>query len=167
MPHTKPNLLQTISSSRFSFSDPPKGKSRGIFRCNGSKCEICSFNYIQECNSFLTSNGTIWNVKCHITCNSLNVIYFLKCNFCHAVTKLGKTDDLRKRTNNHRSGCRKGKSTDIFDNHVFGCPQSLGLTPSEPYFLLYVMMACSDYNKLLNIERKLHLKGHDTVFKLL
>lgn len=166
--HTQtPNLLQTISSSRFSFSDPPKGKSRGIFRCNGSKCEICSFNYIQECNSFLTSNGTIWNVKCHITCNSLNVIYFLKCNFCHAVTKLGKTDDLRKRTNNHRSGCRKGKSTDIFDNHVFGCPQSLGLTPSEPYFLLYVMMACSDYNKLLNIERKLHLKGHDTVFKLL
>ena len=104
-------------------------------------------------------------MKRHITCKSLNVIYFLKCNFCLAVTKLGKTDNLQKRTNNHRAGCRNGKSTDLFDNHVYGCPQALGVTPSEPYFLLYVMMACSDYNKLLNIERRLHLQGHDTVFK--
>ena len=165
--HTQPpNLLQTLSSSRFSLSGPQKGGTRGIFHCKGSRCEICSLNYLQECNSFTTSNGTKWDVKCHITCNSLNVIYFLKCNFCHAETKLGKTDDLRKRTNNHRTGCRKGKSTDVFDNHVFGCPQAQGLAPSEPYFRLYVMMACSDYNKLLNIERKLHLEGHDTTFKL-
>ena len=97
----------------------------------------------------------------------LNVIYFLKCIFCREVTKLGKTDNLRDRTNNHISGCRNGKGSDIFDNHVHSCARSKGLPPSEPFFLLFCMMACNDYSKLLKIERILHLKGHDTVFKLL
>ncbi len=81
-------------------------------------------------------------------------------------TKLGKTDVLRSRTNNHRSGCREGKTSDIFDNHVYSCSRSSGLPITEPHFLLYVMMACNDYNKLLTIERRLHLAGHDTTFKL-
>ena len=160
-----PNLLRILSRS--SFSTSKEQKERGIYRCNGQKCEICSFGYIQECKSFVTSNGTTWDVKCHATCNSLNAIYFLKCNFCFVVTKLGKTDNLRDRTNNHRSGCRLGKSSDIFDNHVHSCPKTQGLTLQEPFFQLYVLMVCSDYNKLINIERKLHLQGHDTVFKLL
>ena len=108
-----------------------------------------------------------WKTKCLITCNSLNVIYFLKCAFCRIVTKLGKTDNLRQRTNNHISGCRNGKGTDLFDNHVFECSRLKGMPPNEPFFLLFSMMACNDYSKLLNIERNLHFKGHDTIFKLL
>ena len=166
--HTQPpNLLRILSSSHFNSSTSQELKEKGVHRCNSSKCEICSLQYLQECKSFVTSNGTTWNVKCWITCNSLNVIYFIKCSFCHVFTKLGKTDNLRDRTNNHRSGCRNGKSSDIFDNHVFACHRAQGLSLQEPYFLLYVLMACSDYNKLINIERKLHLKGHDTAFKLL
>ena len=144
-----------------------EGKSKGTFRCKSSKCEICSFGYLQEGSSFITSNGTVWDIKCQISCHSRNVIYFLKCSSCHKETKLGKTDNLRDRTNNHRSGCREGKTSDIFDNHVFACHRSKGVPPREPLFLLYVFMACSDYNKLLNIERRLHLQGHDTTFKLL
>ena len=159
-----PNLLRILSSSRFDQNGPSKGREKGIFHCNSKKCEICSLNYLQECKNFVTSNGTLWDINCHITCKSLNVIYFLKCFYCQSVTKLGKTDNLQERTNNHRSGCRLGKSTDKFDNHVFGCSRALGVAPSEPFFLLFVMMACSDYNKLLNIERGLHLKGHDTTF---
>ena len=101
----RPNLLQTLSSSRFDFSVPSKKEVKGIFHCRDSRCEICTLGYLQECNNFVTSNGTVWDVKRHITCKSLNVIYFLKCNFCLAVTKLGKTDNLQKRTNNHRAGC--------------------------------------------------------------
>ena len=138
-----------------------------IFICTNKRCLICTKNYPQECESFVTSNGTTWNIKCYINCNSLNVIYFLKCIFCREVTKLGKTDNLRDRTNNHISGCRNGKGSDIFDNHVHFCARSKGLPPSEPFFLLFCMMACNDYSKLLKIERILHLKGHDTVFKLL
>ena len=162
-----PNLLRILSSSRFNSSTSLNGKIKGVYCCKSSKCEICSLGYLQECSSFSTSNGTLWDVKCRITCNSLNVIYFLKCNFCHEETKLGKTDNLRHRTNNHRTGCRQGKSSDIFDNHVFACQKSKGIPRREPFFLIYVLMACSDYNKLLNIERRLHLQGHDTTFKLL
>ena len=139
-----------------------------MHHCTNSKCEMCSLNYLQQCNEFVTSNGTIWKVKCNITCKSLNVIYFLKCNFCNFETKLGKTDDLRLPTNNHRSGCRNGKSSDKFDNHVYQCSRAQGhTTPAEPFFKLYVMMSCNSYDKLLNIERGLHLKGHDTTFQLL
>ena len=166
--HTQtPNLLRMLSSSHFNPSSSQDLKEKGIFRCNSSKCEICSLKYLQECKSFITSNGTSWNVKCRVTCNSLNVIYFLKCKFCRLVTKLGKTDNLRDRTNNHRSGCRNGKSSDTFDNHVYACSRAQGHSLQEPFFLLFVFMACSDYNKLINIERNLHLQGHDTVFKLL
>lgn len=162
-----PNLLKILSSSRFVSDSPEKDREKGVYHCTNTRCQICSLDYLQECKSFVTSNGTTWNIKCRITCKSLNVIYFLKCRFCGIVTKLGKTDNLRKRTNNHISGCRNGNSSDIFDNHVHACPKSKGLPPSEPFFLLFVFMECSDYNKLLNIERKLHLKGHDTVFKLI
>ena len=162
-----PNLLNILSSSRFISNNVEEDGRKGAFHCTNKRCLICTKNYLQECESFMTSNGTTWNIKCYINCNSLNVIYFLKCIFCRQVTKLGKTDNLRDRTNNHISGCRNGKGSDIFDNHVHFCARSKGLPPSEPFFLLFCMMACNDYSKLLKIERILHLKGHDTVFKLL
>ena len=79
---------------------------------------------------------------------------------------MGKTDNLRARTNNHRSGCRSGKTSDIFDQHVYSCHRAQAVPPSEPMFLLYVLMACSDFNKLLSIERDMHLRGFDTLFKV-
>ena len=158
-----PNLLRILSSSRYTSDSSADKKENGVFRCKSSKCEICKFGYLQEGKSFVTSNGRTWDVKCHITCHSLNVLYYLVCNFCHTETKLGKTDNLRNRTNNHRSGCREGRGSDIFDNHVFNCK---GPTLREPLFRMYVLMACSNYDKLLNIERRLHLKGLDTTFKL-
>ena len=162
-----PNLLRILSSSRFNSNEPETRNEKGIYHCKHNGCEICSLNYLQQCREFITSNGTVWNVKCHITCNSLNVIYFLKCIYCLQETKLGKTDDLRLRTNNHRSGCRNGRSSDKFDNHVYACSRARQVPPSEPFFLMYVMMSCNNYDKLLNIERCLHLKGHDTTFQLL
>ena len=145
---------------------PIPGKARGVFRCTSKKCEICVLGYLQEGREFVVSNGTSWFVKCHITCHSLNVIYFLKCNYCNFETKLGKTDNLRDRTNNHRSGCRNGTGRDIFDNHVHSCRLACGVPPKEPEFLMYCLMACSDFNKLLSYERGMHLRGFDTMFKL-
>ena len=162
-----PNLLHSLSSSQFKSSLSTQ-LEKGAFRCSSKRCEICQFSYLQQCKSFVTSNGTNWQIKRHITCNSNNVIYFLKCSFCMHETKLGKAEDLRERHNNHRLGCRGGKGTDIFDNHVYNCARSKGLAGvTEPNYLMYIMMECSDYNKLLSIERKLHLAGHDTTFKLL
>ena len=48
----------------------------GIFaECKDPRCQICSFGYIQTCTSFQTTNGTIWDIKSHINCNSKNEVF--------------------------------------------------------------------------------------------
>ena len=159
------NLLQLLSNSRFITSEglSDQQKPAGIFHCNHRGCKICKL-YLQECKSFLTSNGSSWDVKCHATCNSKNVLYFLICYFCNSTSYTGKTDDFRPRTNDHISKIRKGKSTNQFDIHVHQCAKKAKkATMVEPFFKAYIFMVVSDYNKLLNLERKLHLAGHDTL----
>ena len=78
----------------------------------------------------------------------------------------GKTDNLRDRTNNHITGCRHGKTSDKFDNHVYNCGKTRNLPAIEPYFKMYMFMALSDYNKLRNYESNLHAQGHDTMNKI-
>ena len=101
----------------------------GITLCGREFCKICAL-YLQECDSFETSNGTLWEIRCHIHCNSLNVLYFVVCNFCSKFTKVGKTDNLRDRTNNHITCCRWGSGTDIFDLHVHACAKKTKKTTS-------------------------------------
>ena len=117
--------------------------------------------------SFITANGTNWEIRCFMNCNSKNAIYYLKCCFCEKQGDLtsytGKTDNTRDRTNNHITGCRHGKTTDKFDNHVFNCAKVRNLLLIEPFFKMYMFMALSDYNKLRCYERKLHAQGHDTM----
>ena len=133
---------------------------RGIFKCGREVCKLCK-HYLQECASFITSKGVEWKVKCHASCSSLNVLYFLVCNSCGTTSYTGKTDNFRNRTNDHISKCRSGKSTNRFDIHVFNC--SRDLETKEPFFKAYIFMVLNDYNKLLNLERNLHLAGHDTM----
>ena len=109
------------------------------------------------------SNGQIWTIKTRITCNSHNVIYFLICNFCKTTTYCGKTNNLRLRMNGHKSSCMSGKSTDIFDNHVFQCK---GYTkPQGPLFEIYVLMELNDAERLLAYESLFHSKSIDTMNK--
>ena len=39
------------------------------------------------------------------------------------------------------------------------------ITPTEPFFKLYIFYVLSDYNKLRNHERNLQSKGHNTMNK--
>ena len=163
-----PNLLRELTHSKFITQENDFGGTVGkvgAFKCTEKKCKICRL-YLQEGSTFRTSNGTEWSLKCFANCNSLNVIYFQQCKFCSIVTNIGKTGDLRERTNNHISCCRHGTGDDIFDRHVHECanfdgpslPKSL-----EPYFYLNVMMVLSDYDRLIGYESRLHACGHDTV----
>ena len=165
-----PNLLRELTHSKFLNQENTMSESAqkvGLFKCKDNKCKICRL-YIQEGSSFVTSNGTQWSVKCFANCNSLNAIYFQRCKFCSVVTNIGKTGDLRERTNNHISCCRHGTGDDVFDKHVHECanfdgpslPKSL-----EPFFYLNVMMVLSDYDRLLGYESRLHACGHDTINK--
>ena len=114
-----PNLLRQLTNSGF-IQKRDELVQAGLFKCNDKRCKICRL-YLQECTSFITSNKTDWNIKCYIDCNSVNVIYHLKCNYCNDTTYTGKTDTLRLRTNNHISACRNGNSTNMFDIHVHNC----------------------------------------------
>ena len=142
-----PNLLRSLSSSKFVRG--PIEKTPGVFKCSDKKCKICKL-YLQVGTQVLMSNGETWEVKCFANCNSLNVLYFLVCNFCQEVSNIGKTDDCRERINNHISGCRHGRTTDKFDNHVYACAPQKGMELVEPYFKLYLLMVCSNYHKLLS-----------------
>ena len=161
-----PNLLRTLSHSAFTNGvTTTTPKKCGIFRCGRDICKICKLGYLQDCTSFETSNGTTWDVKCYATCQSKNTLYFIKCNYCDLTTKIGKTDNFRDRTNNHITGCRHGKSTDDFDNHVFICCKNRAIPHSEPFFKIWILMVLNDYQKLLKYERDLHLACHDTMNK--
>ena len=154
------SLKRLLVHSKFTHKEETLQK--GIKRCYNKNCKICKL-YLQECESFKTSNGTIWNVRSQISCNSKNVIYFLSCNMCKGnETYTGKTNDLRLRTNNHISSCRSGTGSDRFDQHVYLCGIK-NKCLQEPFFKLYVFMKLNDEAKLLNYESLLHRKRLDTM----
>ena len=152
-----PNLLRHLSKA--SFNPTRVMKPKGIFLCGRSNCDICNF-HLQPCTSFMTSNGVEWTVECHITCHSKCVIYFLKCLSCEEKTTYsGRTNILRKRTNNHISECRSGKSSDRFDLHVHQCNKR----GTEPAFKMYVFIELSNANLLEEYEKYIHKMGFDTM----
>ena len=162
-----PNLLRQITNAEFITGI--EKVIRGTTHCENSGCKICKL-YLQKCDSFKTTNGTIWQIKCHVHCHSKNVIYYLVCNFCLHESNVGKTDNLRERTNNHISCSRHGSGSDLFDLHVHACARKQGIKLEEkpfkrfePYFKLYVFMELTTYSSLRNHERRLHLQGHDTI----
>ena len=157
-----PNLLRRLSNSRFTnYSSTPITKEPGLFRCSSNKCKLCREGYIIECTKFTLSNGNTWYIKCNIDCNSTNVIYYLVCNFCKLTTYCGKTNNLRLRTNNHKSSCLSGKSSDIFDNHVFECKRKY--SNDGPLFNIYCFMSLKEERNLLSYEKYLHSQCVDTM----
>ena len=89
------NILRLLTKAEFTSNENSQEKKAGFYKCTDKKCLLGKF-YIQECTSFATSNGVLWTINCDITCNSKNVIYFLKCSCCNIVTYTGKTNNLRK-----------------------------------------------------------------------
>ena len=160
--HKQPqNILRHLSTSSFKsqMTDP---KENGLFKCTDKRCVLCK-HYIQECKSFMTSNNVIWELRTRITCNSKNVIYYLKCISCDFnETYTGKTNNLRLRMNNHIIGCRYGNSSDRFDIHVYNCRLEQGLM-TEPHFQIYAFIKLKHEKQLLTYESYFHSKGFDTM----
>ena len=111
-------------------------KPNGLYRCTDVRCKLCRL-YIQECTSFVTSKGTTWEIRSHITCNAHNALYYLKCPWCEVTTKTetytGRAVILRGRMNTHISCCKLGTGTDLFDKHVFECRKKHP-NSTEPWF---------------------------------
>ena len=63
---------------------------QGLFNCNNETCILCAL-CIKPFASFKTSNIVIWYIRSHITCQSKNVIYLLRCTSCnYTTTSIGK-----------------------------------------------------------------------------
>ena len=154
------NLLRLLSTAKFSTSESRNPTENFISKCRDSRCNICKM-YMQFVDEFPTATGKMWKIKSPMSCNSKNknVIYYLKCNRCDQTTYIGKTINIRSRTNQHISSCRTGKGTDIFDQHVFSCNTK---PHKEPYFKLYLMMT-SDEHSLLTYESHFHRLRYDTM----
>ena len=156
-----PSLLRQLSRSEFT-SEKPDYPENGLVVCQDKRCKLCKL-YIQPCKSFTTSNGFEWVIRRHITCHSLNVLYYLKCLACDgSTTYTGKTNNLRFRMNGHISGCRLGNTTDIFDNHVFKCMKDHNYH-DEPFFHIYTFMSIKHEYQLTTYENYLHKRGFDTM----
>ena len=155
-------LLHLLSKSKFSSNKTAIDIKRGLYKCNNKKCLLCKL-YIQECKSFVTSNKKVWNIKSNITCNSRNVIYYLMCNMCNdSETYIGKTNNLRLRTNNHITGCRCGNGPNIFGNHVFHCGRNNNCH-EEPFFKVYAFTTLQEESKLQLHEKHLQHENYDTM----
>ena len=154
------NIIRTISANNQenAILEP----NPGIFaECIDTGCELCSLGYVQNCTSFTTTSGHHWEIKSHINCNSRNVIYYLECLFCKNFTKTGKTETiLRTRLNNHKSDCKTGRTTDLFDLHVHKCGAN---RMKHPYFRVKAFMKLSSPEKLLTYEKLFHQRKYATI----
>ena len=159
------NILRSITQTRYRNTENPTRKA-GLYAECRTRCELCSLGYIKECSSFKTTNGKLWNIKSHINCNSKNVIYFLTCTKCKndpKTTKTGKTNTkLRQRMNNHRSDCRTGRTSDLFDLHVNSC-MIANNDFDEPLFEIRAYMKLSSHEKLEIYESEFHKRKYATI----
>lgn len=160
------NLMNSITHTRFRSNQTTVDPLRpGLYaECRSSSgCELCSMGYIKECTSFYTSNGINWNIRSHINCNSKNVLYFLTCLKCvgeNRITKTGKSiTTLRARMNNHRSNCRTGRTSDVFDRHVHECMKE-NKSFDEPLFEIRAFFKLSSPDKLLTYEDEFHRRKY-------
>ena len=70
------NLLRLLSKPKIQTSISGK---YGLYWYEWKESVI--YAYIQKCSSFITSNGHNWEIRCHINCQSPDILYLLSCNF--------------------------------------------------------------------------------------
>ena len=107
-----------LSKARFHADNNNFIQPKELFKCTNKRCKICLL-YENEGNSFVRFNNMRWELRSHVTCRDINVIYYLKCNMCdYKETYIGKTvgDNVvffKSKTNQHISDCRTGISACI------------------------------------------------------
>ena len=70
---------------------------------------------------------------------------------------MGKT-----RMNNHRSNCRTGRTSDVFDKHVHEC-MAANNSFNDPFFEIRAFMKLSTADKLITYENEFHKREYATI----
>ena len=161
------NLFWLLTQARFNTEINAFQQENGLFKFISKRCEVCSL-YIVEGNSFIMSNNMRWELRSHVTCRSINIISYLKCNMCKKKeTYIGKTVGanivgFRSRMNQHISDNRTGDWTCKFPMHVYKCSLK-NKCLYKPFFEINVMMTLKSSNQLEIYQNYFHKKGYDTL----
>ena len=134
-----------LSNARFNTDTNNFMQPNGLFKGTDKRYKIFSL-YVNEGNSFVMCNNNMtWELRSHVTCRDINVIYYSKCNMCHhKETYIGKTagDNVvgfKSRISQHISDCRTVISTREILTHMYHCAMK-NKCLKEPYFQLKIMM---------------------------
>ena len=74
-----PNITSILTTAKFNSKENPSLPApQGITLCNNRQCKLCR-SYLQPVDSFLTSNGTNWSIRSHVTCKSKNTFFLAIC----------------------------------------------------------------------------------------
>ena len=118
------NLGRILCKSQSS----PMENHNFIKKCNSPRCEICDMLILS--NTLKMENGKIHHIKHDMSCNSLFVIYYIKCQFC-PLSYIGETDNFRSRVNLHKSNTKNEANRNLKVNkHIHFCSKNkFSITP--------------------------------------
>ena len=142
-----PNLKQIIVRAKVSTSLPTTRKPASP--CGSKRCQLCN---IIDCSDYIVSNGV--SHKCNnaeTNCTSKLVVYAIRCISCNMLY-VGKSVDIRKRMNNHKSALRRYSENSVktecylLYEHLKSC--------SSSQFNFQILEKLSRENMLDDCERK-------------
>ena len=100
------SLKNYFVRSRFDFlGNPPElnyRENNGMFCC--TFCIYCKDGFFKPCNQIVFGQRQEfkWEYTRKFNCNSINLIYLLKCNNCWEFY-IGQTENIKQRVNKHKS----------------------------------------------------------------
>ena len=94
----------------------------GMFRCGDVSCSLCPYLDISNTFSHPTANVS-YPINSRITCDSINVVYLIRCSKC-SLLYVGQTQrSLKTRITQHLRSIRAGHSTTPLHTHFrSSCP---------------------------------------------
>ena len=147
------SLRSFLVSSRFSWDPPIPREPRvvGLRHCAGI-CKYHELGYIVECLSFTfgPQDDFTWVYNRLFDCNSLNVIYILKCNNCWRFY-IGETHDTKERTRLHISNVNQPDNANCkkLSHHLHTCSKLV-----QPYFTIYPIYYVEDRQHRRFVEKR-------------
>ena len=122
----------------------------GLFSCNS--CVYCGDGLVHDCDTirFGQYNQYKWRYQRCFTCNSINVIYLIKCGGCWEYY-IGQTKFTKKRLAKHKSDiyCPQNSFCKDFCEHVRACTKL-----KMPLFTLYPLFYEDDESKRRFMEKR-------------
>lgn len=151
------SLRSMLVKSKFDLVSTPiaiRSHVVGLFVCGS--CIYCEEGFINSCNSFRFGKNDMyeWVYTRHFTCDSVNVVYLAKCNFCWNFY-IGQSSSLTSRTCKHKSDVYHPENSNckICSKHFRNCSRFV-----IPFFKIYPLLYEDDKPKRLFLEKRLILK---------